>query len=51
MFGGASVGGMSRTRGNLSLFSTKEDYGAAGEVAKEMLFVRGILKVVHSDGE
>lgn len=43
--------GLSRTQGNVSLSSTKANYVAAGEVAKEMLLVRGILTVVHSDHE
>ena len=47
MFGGAIVVRVSRI--NVSLFSPEADFGVAGEVAEEMLFVRGILKDVHSE--
>lgn len=42
MFGGETVVGVSRTQGNVSLSSTETEYVAAGEVAKEVLFVWGI---------
>lgn len=51
MFQGAIVVGMSRTKDNVSLSSTEANYVAAGGLAKEMQFLRGILAVVYSDDE